>query len=74
MTRNRILDNVGASPLSGGIVLFKSFVGATSERNRITRQRAGGQRPGGPGQPGTRGTGNTFTGNTCRASEPAGLC
>ncbi len=35
VTKNRVEDNVGTSPLSGGIVLFKSFVGAPNESNEI---------------------------------------
>ncbi|MFF6881040.1 MULTISPECIES: right-handed parallel beta-helix repeat-containing protein [unclassified Streptomyces] len=73
VTRNVIRDNAGTSPLSGGIVVFKSFVGTTSERNRISDNLLRGNAPADlvntdPGQ------GNTFQGNTCRLSRPAGLC
>jgi len=73
ITRNTITGNVGDSPLSGGIVLFKSFVGVTSDRNRISDNRLEGNAPADlvntdPGKD------NTFVGNTCRASRPAGLC
>jgi parallel beta-helix repeat protein len=73
VTHNVIRDNVGTSPLSGGIVVFKSFVGTTSERNRISDNVLQGNAPADlvntdPGQ------GNTFQGNTCRLSQPAGLC
>ncbi|MET7348336.1 right-handed parallel beta-helix repeat-containing protein [Streptomyces mirabilis] len=75
VAENRVEDNVGTSPLSGGIVLYKSFVGAVNEHNEIrdnvaqrngkadlaNRDRAKGKR-------------NTFHGNTCTHSEPAGLC
>ncbi|MFF9031729.1 right-handed parallel beta-helix repeat-containing protein [Streptomyces iakyrus] len=73
ITHNVIRDNVGTSPLSGGIVVFKSFVGMPSERNRVSGNLLQGNAPADlvntdPGQ------GNTFQGNTCRLSQPAGLC
>ncbi|MDX3581308.1 right-handed parallel beta-helix repeat-containing protein [Streptomyces europaeiscabiei] len=74
VTRNRILGNVGASPLSGGIVVWKSFVGTTSQRNRITDNLLEANSPADIVNTDTAGKGNTFTGNTCRASKPAGLC
>ncbi|WP_338894666.1 right-handed parallel beta-helix repeat-containing protein [Streptomyces sp. TG1A-60] len=74
VTRNRITENAGTSPLSGGIVLWKSFVGTTSERNRITGNVLEGNAPADLVNTDTAGQGNTFTGNYCRASKPAGLC
>ncbi|WP_329286118.1 right-handed parallel beta-helix repeat-containing protein [Streptomyces sp. NBC_00691] len=73
VAENRIVDNVGASPLSGGIVLFKSFVGALNERNDI---RDNVVLRNGSADLANRdtGTGNTFRGNTCGVSEPAGMC
>ncbi|MGW0614807.1 right-handed parallel beta-helix repeat-containing protein [Streptomyces sp. NPDC002788] len=73
ITHNVIKDNVGRSPLSGGIVVFKSFVGTPSERNRISGNMLRGNSPADlvntdPGM------GNTFQGNSCRSSKPAGLC
>ncbi|MEV2217644.1 right-handed parallel beta-helix repeat-containing protein [Streptomyces sp. NPDC050997] len=73
VTRNVITENVGTSPLSGGIVLFKSFVGTTSERNRISDNKLEGNSPADivntdPGKD------NTFEGNSCKASQPVGLC
>ncbi|MFE1251768.1 nitrous oxide reductase family maturation protein NosD [Streptomyces sp. NPDC058766] len=70
---NVIRDNVGGSPLSGGIVVFKSFVGTTSERNRISDNLLQGNSPADlvntdPGK------GNTFQDNLCGTSRPAGLC
>jgi nitrous oxidase accessory protein NosD len=73
VTKNLITGNVGTSPLSGGIVLFKSFVGVTSERNRITDNVLQGNSPADLVNTDT-GKGNTFKGNSCRASTPAGLC
>ncbi|MCB8905465.1 MULTISPECIES: nitrous oxide reductase family maturation protein NosD [unclassified Streptomyces] len=73
VAENRIVDNVGASPLSGGIVLFKSFVGALNERNEI---RDNVVLRNGSADLANRdtGQGNTFRGNTCGVSEPAGMC
>lgn len=73
VTGNRVMDNVGTSRLSGGIVLFKSFVGVTSERNRITGNVLKGNAPADLVNTDT-GKDNTFEGNSCRASQPVGLC
>ncbi|MEV7687266.1 right-handed parallel beta-helix repeat-containing protein [Streptomyces bungoensis] len=73
VTGNLVTGNTGASPLSGGIVLFKSFVGVTSNDNRVDRNMLRNNTPADlvntdPGK------GNAFDRNTCRASRPAGLC
>ncbi|MDT7839627.1 right-handed parallel beta-helix repeat-containing protein [Streptomyces justiciae] len=73
VTKNRVMDNVGDSSMSGGIVLFKSFVGTPNDRNRITGNVLQGNSPADLVNADT-GEGNTFQGNTCRASRPAGLC
>ncbi|MFJ3224154.1 nitrous oxide reductase family maturation protein NosD [Streptomyces sp. NPDC086783] len=73
LVHNVIEDNVGTSPLSGGIVLFKSFVGATSERNRISDNLLRGNSPADLVNT-DPGTGNTFQENSCGTSRPAGLC
>lgn len=70
---NYVADNVGASPLSGGIVLFQSFVGAQNTANVIKNNQLEGNKPADLANRGS-GTGNTFTGNVCQASEPAGMC
>ncbi|MET8170450.1 right-handed parallel beta-helix repeat-containing protein [Streptomyces sp. NPDC005329] len=72
VTHNVIKDNVGKSPLSGGIVLFKSFVGTTSDRNRISDNLLRGNSPDLVNT--DTGKGNTFEDNSCRTSKPAGLC
>ncbi|MGW0845883.1 right-handed parallel beta-helix repeat-containing protein [Streptomyces sp. NPDC002787] len=74
VTGNRITENAGKSPLSGGIVVWKSFVGATSERNQITGNVLRGNVPADLVNTDTLGKGNTFKGNTCGSSKPAGLC
>ncbi|MFJ5829132.1 nitrous oxide reductase family maturation protein NosD [Streptomyces sp. NPDC093089] len=71
--KNRVVDNVGTSPLSGGIVLFKSFVGAPNEQNAIRDNVAVRNSPADLADRDT-GKGNTFTRNTCTLSEPAGMC
>ncbi|WP_432055687.1 right-handed parallel beta-helix repeat-containing protein [Streptomyces sp. bgisy022] len=73
VARNRVEDNRGTSPLSGGIVLFKSFVGAVNERNDIRDNLVTGNSPADLANRDTAGA-NTFRGNTCTLSEPAGLC
>ncbi|MEG8277173.1 right-handed parallel beta-helix repeat-containing protein [Streptomyces sp. AHA2] len=73
ITHNVIRDNAGRSPLSGGIVVFKSFVGTTSERNRISDNLLSGNAPADLVNT-DPGVGNTFQGNSCVSSQPAGLC
>ncbi|MEV6401224.1 right-handed parallel beta-helix repeat-containing protein [Streptomyces sp. NPDC051907] len=70
---NLILDNVGVSPLSGGVVLFQSFVGASNDDNEIRNNRVRGNSPYDLVNKGT-GTGNQFVGNSCQVSEPTGMC
>jgi nitrous oxidase accessory protein NosD len=73
VTRNLVTENQGGSPLSGGIVLFKSFVGVTSERNRIIDNLLDDNLPADLVDTAT-GQGNVYEGNVCRTSLPAGLC
>lgn len=70
---NRVQGNAGGSPLSGGIVLFRSFVGAKNERNVVRDNVVHDNKPADLANRDT-GAGNRFTGNTCRTSEPSGLC
>ncbi|MFF2729518.1 nitrous oxide reductase family maturation protein NosD [Streptomyces sp. NPDC058008] len=71
---NIIRDNVGSTPLSGGILLFKSFVGALNTDNTISRNVVQGNKPADLADRDTSGTGNTFVSNTCGTSVPAGMC
>ncbi|GAB2730755.1 right-handed parallel beta-helix repeat-containing protein [Streptomyces bullii] len=73
VTRNEVADNKGTSPLSGGVVLFKSMVGAKNERNRITDNTLRNNSPADLVNADTA-KNNTFQGNTCTVSKPAGLC
>lgn len=73
VTKNRVEDNVGASPLSGGIVLFKSFVGAPNESNEIHHNVVLRNSTADLADRDT-GKNNTFRNNTCGVSEPAGMC
>ncbi|WP_030223178.1 right-handed parallel beta-helix repeat-containing protein [Streptomyces sp. NRRL WC-3626] len=70
---NRVEGNKGTSPLSGGIVLFKSLVGVPSERNEIRDNLLTGNSPADLANRDTART-NTFSGNACTLSEPAGMC
>ena len=64
---------MGSSPYSGGVVLFKSFVGASNTDNLIKDNVV--QRNSPADLAGSdNGTGNTFTGNRCEASKPTGKC
>ncbi|WP_369264346.1 nitrous oxide reductase family maturation protein NosD [Streptomyces sp. R35] len=74
VTENMVEDNAGKSPLSGGIVLFKSFVGALSQHNEIRDNVLARNSPADLANRDTTGKGNTFHGNTCAVSEPAGMC
>ncbi|MFF7445765.1 MULTISPECIES: right-handed parallel beta-helix repeat-containing protein [unclassified Streptomyces] len=73
VTKNHVTNNVGRSSMSGGIVLIKSFVGTTNQRNRITGNQLKDNAPADLVNTDT-GKDNTFHGNSCRASQPAGLC
>ena len=70
---NYIRNNVGTSPMSGGIVLFRSFVGTQNERNVISDNLMLLNKPADLANRDT-GTGNRFVRNMCRSSEPANLC
>ncbi|WP_225831004.1 right-handed parallel beta-helix repeat-containing protein [Streptomyces sp. NK08204] len=72
--RNLVIANSGKSPLSGGIVLFKSMVGVASERNRITGNWLADNSPADLVNQESAKSRNTFPNNFCRASQPAGLC
>ncbi|MFJ8085658.1 nitrous oxide reductase family maturation protein NosD [Streptomyces sp. NPDC096205] len=73
VTRNVVRDNAGTSSMSGGIVLFKSFVGSANERNRVSDNVLSGNSPADLVNTDTAKS-NTFEGNRCAASKPAGLC
>jgi nitrous oxidase accessory protein NosD len=71
LLHNQLIDNIGASPMSGGIVLFRSFRGGPDTGNTITGNVVVSNKPadmadrdGGPG--------NTFKDNLCHTFEPAG--
>lgn len=73
VTHNEVDGNVGAAPMSGGIVLFLSYNGGPSADNTISGNVATGN---GPADLADRdgGPGNAFTGNRCQVSQPAGRC
>lgn len=70
VTDNRVADNTGASPMSGGIVLYGSNVGVHNDGNTISGNTVTGNGPADLAVPDT-GTGNTFTSNTCGTALPA---
>ncbi|MFC4327455.1 nitrous oxide reductase family maturation protein NosD [Streptomyces andamanensis] len=74
VTGNTVTGNSGTSPLSGGIVLFKSFVGATSDDNRVHGNTLRSNAPADLVDQESAQRGNTFQDNSCAASRPAGLC
>lgn len=71
--KNTVENNVGATPLSGGIVLFKSFVGAHNTGNTISDNRAMGNRPADLANQETAQR-NSFARNVCATSAPTGMC
>ena len=71
--KNTVENNVGATPLSGGIVLFKSFVGAHNTGNTISDNRATGNKPADLTNQETTQR-NSFARNVCATSAPAGMC
>jgi nitrous oxidase accessory protein NosD len=73
VAENLVEDNVGSSPLSGGIVLFKSFVGARNEHNVVEDNIVRGNGAADLANRGA-GTGNVFQDNLCLDSSPGGLC
>lgn len=73
MVRNRVVDNHGTSPMSGGIVLFRSVVGAPDTGNTVRGNTTLGNRPADLADR-DQGTANVLRDNTCRVSEPKGLC
>ncbi|MGW7574454.1 right-handed parallel beta-helix repeat-containing protein [Streptomyces sp. NPDC054765] len=72
--RNLIRDNVGTSPLSGGVVLFRSFVNTFNERNVISDNVVLRNKPADLANRDPKGKKNRFVRNVCRTSVPAGLC
>ncbi|WP_067284949.1 right-handed parallel beta-helix repeat-containing protein [Streptomyces jeddahensis] len=71
---NVIRGNEGKSTFSGGIVLYKSFVGAVNQRNVIRDNMVLGNTTADLANRDTTGSGNRFSGNLCKVSEPAGMC
>ncbi|MFD5798685.1 right-handed parallel beta-helix repeat-containing protein [Streptomyces diastatochromogenes] len=74
LTHNVVAGNSGRSPLSGGVVLFKSMVGAVNAKNRVDANWLTGNAPADLVNQNAAKSGNLFRGNLCRVSIPAGLC
>jgi nitrous oxidase accessory protein NosD len=73
VTHNLVNRNIGAQPMSGGIVLFRSFVGGPSTGVTVTDNTAEGNRSADLADR-DKGPGDTFIGNDCQVSQPAGSC
>ncbi|MFI2371857.1 nitrous oxide reductase family maturation protein NosD [Streptomyces sp. NPDC018833] len=71
---NTVWDNVGDSPFSGGIVLFKSVVGTPGTDNVIRGNVVLRNATADLADRDSEGTGNRFDANMCGVSEPAGMC
>ncbi|MEV4330979.1 right-handed parallel beta-helix repeat-containing protein [Streptomyces sp. NPDC049597] len=72
--RNIVWGNVGSSPFSGGIVLFKSVVGIPGTDNVVRDNVVVRNGAADLADRDSAGTGNRFDANVCGVSEPAGLC
>jgi nitrous oxidase accessory protein NosD len=73
VTHNVVDGNAGAQPMSGGIVLFRSFVGGPSADNTVSDNVVLGNRAADLADR-DRGPGNLFVGNDCGVSQPIGRC
>ncbi|MEU1628827.1 right-handed parallel beta-helix repeat-containing protein [Streptomyces sp. NPDC020096] len=73
VTRNLVRGNNGRSPMSGGIVLYRSHFGAPNSHITV---RDNTVRDNNPADLANRDVGedNTFARNSCRISEPIGSC
>ncbi|GAA1898813.1 right-handed parallel beta-helix repeat-containing protein [Streptantibioticus ferralitis] len=73
VTHNLVRGNSGRSPMSGGIVLYRSHFGAPNSHITI---RDNTVRDNNPADLANRDVGedNTFARNSCRVSEPTGSC
>ncbi|MFI0943043.1 nitrous oxide reductase family maturation protein NosD [Streptomyces sp. NPDC021020] len=74
VTGNTISGNSGASPMSGGVVLFPSEVGVANLRDQVNDNTLTGNVPADIADRDTKGSGNTFSANSCAVSQPAGRC
>ncbi|MFF3563724.1 nitrous oxide reductase family maturation protein NosD [Streptomyces sp. NPDC002574] len=73
VTDNDVRGNTGKSPMSGGIVLFKSVVGKANSGNAVHDNIVRGNQPADLANRDTTGTGNTFTNNQSETTEPREL-
>ncbi|MEU9448142.1 right-handed parallel beta-helix repeat-containing protein [Streptomyces sp. NPDC048277] len=74
VTGNTVTGNSGKSPFSGGVVIVKSFVKVSSDKNQITRNKLSGNAPADLINQEAVKHGNAFQSNSCKKSKPAGLC
>ncbi|MFF0296711.1 nitrous oxide reductase family maturation protein NosD [Kitasatospora sp. NPDC004614] len=73
VVENLVADHSGNSPMSGGIVLYPSVVGAPNARAVVTGNTLNDNRPTDLADR-DQGTGDSFTNNICSTSQPAGHC
>ncbi|MFD8478384.1 nitrous oxide reductase family maturation protein NosD [Kitasatospora sp. NPDC059673] len=73
VTDNLVVDHSGASPMSGGIVLYPSVVGAPNARAVVTDNTLNDNVPADLADR-DQGNGESFTNNICHTSQPAGHC
>jgi nitrous oxidase accessory protein NosD len=71
---NTVTGNSGTSVMSGGVVLFHSFVGVPNTGNTVRDNVLSGNAPADLADRDSAGRNNTFTGNSCSTSQPAGRC
>lgn len=74
VTHDVVAGDSGWSSLSGGIVPFRSFVGAVNEKNRVDENWITANVPAGLVSRNAAKGSNLFRGNFRRVSIPAGLC
>lgn len=74
ITANRITDNRGDSPMSGGIVMVPSFTGDGTSYQDVTGNTVVRNAPADLAERDPRGTGNRYLANACQLSQPSGLC
>ncbi|UGQ10800.1 right-handed parallel beta-helix repeat-containing protein [Yinghuangia sp. ASG 101] len=71
---NQIRDNVGDSPMSGGVVMVPSFTGAGNAAHRITGNVLLGNGTADIAERDPQGGANSYAYNVCGVSEPQDLC
>ncbi len=71
---NQIVDNVGDSPMSGGVVMVPTFRGVGNASHEVTGNIVLGNGAADIAERDPLGGDNSYAFNVCGASEPEGLC